>query len=111
MLGAIVMGIGMALEEESHMDERLGRLMNHDLSEYHVPVNPDIHDIEVLFVEEKDDIVNPLGAKGLGEIGIVGVAAAVANAIFHATGVRVRDLPITIDKVMAGLRSEAISWF
>ncbi len=109
VLGAIVMGIGMALEEESHMDERLGRFMNHDLSEYHVPVNADIHDIEVLFVEEKDDIVNPLGAKGLGEIGIVGVAAAVANAIFHATGVRVRDLPITIDKVMGGLRSEAIS--
>ncbi|MFL6416903.1 MAG: molybdopterin cofactor-binding domain-containing protein [Bryobacteraceae bacterium] len=109
VLGAIVMGIGMALEEESHMDERLGRFMNHDLSEYHVPVNADIHNIEVLFVEEKDDIVNPLGAKGLGEIGIVGVAAAVANAIFHATGVRVRDLPITIDKVMSGLTSKAIS--
>jgi xanthine dehydrogenase YagR molybdenum-binding subunit len=108
VLGAIVMGVGMALEEESHMDERLGRFMNHDLSEYHVPVNADIHDIEILFVEEKDDIVNPLGAKGLGEIGIVGVAAAITNAIFHATGVRVRDLPITIDKVMSGLKPEAI---
>ncbi len=74
--------------------------MNHNLAEYHVPVNADIHDIEVIFVEEKDDIINPLGAKGLGEIGIVGVAAAVANAIYHATGKRVRALPITIDKLL-----------
>ncbi len=74
--------------------------MNHNLAEYHVPVNADIHDIEVIFVEEHDDIVNPLGAKGLGEIGIVGVAAAIGNAIYHATGKRVRDLPITIDKLL-----------
>ncbi len=74
--------------------------MNHNLAEYHVPVNADIHDIEVIFVEEHDDIIVPLGAKGLGEIGIVGVAAAIGNAIFHATGKRVRDLPITIDKLL-----------
>jgi xanthine dehydrogenase YagR molybdenum-binding subunit len=74
--------------------------MNHSLGEYHVPVNADIHDIEVIFVEEHDEIVNPLGVKGLGEIGIVGVAAAIANAVFNATGKRIRDLPITLDKLL-----------
>jgi xanthine dehydrogenase YagR molybdenum-binding subunit len=74
--------------------------MNANIAEYHVPVNADIHDIEVIFVDEPDEMVNPLGIKGLGEIGIVGVAAAVANAIYHATGRRVRDLPITLDKVV-----------
>ena len=92
----------MALEEESVMDQKFGRYMNHNLAEYHVPVNADVRDIEVIFVEEHDSIVNPLGIKGLGEIGIVGTGAAIANAIFHATGVRVRDLPITLDKVLAG---------
>jgi xanthine dehydrogenase YagR molybdenum-binding subunit len=100
ILGAVVWGMGMALEEESVMDQKLGRFMNHSLAEYHVPVSADVQDIEVLFVEEKDEIVNPLGAKGLGEIGIVGVAAAIANAIFHATGKRVRNLPITPDKLL-----------
>ncbi|WP_299762066.1 xanthine dehydrogenase family protein molybdopterin-binding subunit [uncultured Pontibacter sp.] len=100
ILGGIVWGIGMALEEESFMDNTFGRFMNHNLAEYHVPVNADVHDIEVIFVEEHDEIVNPIGAKGLGEIGIVGVAAAIANAVYHATGKRVRDLPITLDKVM-----------
>ncbi len=74
--------------------------MNANLGEYHVPANADIHDIEVIFVDEPDAIINPLGIKGLGEIGIVGVAAAIANAICHATGKRVRDLPITLDKLM-----------
>ncbi|MFM9436735.1 xanthine dehydrogenase YagR molybdenum-binding subunit [Janthinobacterium sp. CG_23.3] len=100
ILGGVVWGIGMALMEHSATDHVLGRYMNHSLAEYHIPVHADIHDIEVIFVEEKDDIVNPLGAKGLGEIGIVGVAAAVANAIFHATGTRVRALPITPDKLL-----------
>ncbi len=100
ILGAVVWGIGQALHEESVVDQNFGRFMNHNLAEYHVPVNADIHDIEVIFVEEHDNIVNPLGAKGLGEIGIVGVAAAVANAVYHATGKRVRDLPITIDKLL-----------
>ncbi len=100
ILGGVVWGIGMALEEESLMDTTYGRFMNHNLAEYHVPVNADIHAIDVIFVEEHDEIVNPLGAKGLGEIGIAGVAAAIANAVYHATGKRVRDLPITLDKVM-----------
>ncbi|WP_051340402.1 xanthine dehydrogenase family protein molybdopterin-binding subunit [Azospirillum halopraeferens] len=98
--GAVVWGIGMALEEETIFDHTLGRCMNHDLAEYHVPVNADVPEIDVIFVDERDTVVNPLGAKGVGEIGIVGVPAAIANAIFHATGVRVRDLPITLDKIL-----------
>lgn len=100
ILGSIVMGIGTALEEESVIDHAFGRFMTHNLADYHVPVNADVHEIEVIFVEERDEIVNPLGAKGLGEIGIVGVAAAIANAVFHATGKRIRDLPITLDKLL-----------
>lgn len=99
IVGGLVWGIGQALHEETQIDHKLGRYMNHNLAEYHIPVNADIGDIEVFFVEEHDEIVNPLGSKGVGEIGIVGVAAAVANAIYHATGRRVRDLPITLDKV------------
>ena len=100
ILGGVVWGIGMALHEETLLDHNLGRIMNANIAEYHVPVNADVHDIEVIFVDEPDDIVNPLGIKGLGEIGIVGVAAAIANAIYHATGKRVRDLPITLDKLL-----------
>jgi xanthine dehydrogenase YagR molybdenum-binding subunit len=100
ILGGVVWGIGMALEEESLLDHRLGRFMNHNLAEYHVPVNADIHQLDVIFVEENDDVVNPLGAKGLGEIGLVGVAAAIGNAVFHATGRRVRKLPITLDTLL-----------
>ncbi|GAB3812009.1 hypothetical protein GCM10028895_02640 [Pontibacter rugosus] len=100
IMGGVVWGIGAALEEESVMDNKYGRFINHDLDKYHVPVNADVHDIEVIFLDEKDDIVNNLGAKGLGEIGIVSVAPAIANAIFHATGKRVRSLPITLDKLL-----------
>ena len=100
VIGGIVWGIGSALEEESVLDHRFGRFMNHNLAEYHVPVNADVQEINVIFVEEHDSIVNPLGVKGLGEIGVVGVAAAIANGVFHATGKRVRDLPITLDKVL-----------
>ena len=99
ILGGVVWGIGMALQEETLLDHRFGRFMNANLGEYHVPVNADIRDIQVIFVDEPDAIINPLGIKGVGEIGIVGVAAAVANAIYHATGKRVRDLPITLDKL------------
>ncbi|MDB6123255.1 MAG: Periplasmic aromatic aldehyde oxidoreductase, molybdenum binding subunit YagR [Pedosphaera sp.] len=99
VLGAAVGAIGMALEEESVVDQNLGRIMTHNLADYHVPVNADVYDIDVIFVEEHDTIVNPLGVKGLGEIGIVGTAAAIANAVFHATGKRVRDMPITVDKL------------
>ena len=98
--GAVVWGISKALEEETMMDDVLGRYMNHSLAEYHVAVNKDINDIEVIFVEEQDDVINPLGIKGVGEIGIVAVAGAIANAVYHATGVRVRSLPITMDKVL-----------
>ena len=100
IVGGVVWGIGQALHEETLIDHRLGRYMNHNLAEYHIPVNADIPEIDVIFVEEHDEIVNDLGSKGVGEIGIVGVAAAVANAIYNATGKRVRDLPITLDKVL-----------
>jgi xanthine dehydrogenase YagR molybdenum-binding subunit len=99
IMGSVVWGIGMALHEETVFDHKLGRIMNADIAEYHVPVNADVHDIDVIFVDEPDDKINPLGIKGVGEIGIVGVAAAIANAIYHATGKRVRDLPITLDKL------------
>ncbi len=99
--GAVVWGISQALHEETLSDHRLGRFMNHNMSEYHVAVNADIHDIDVIFVNEDDRVVSRLGAKGVGEIGIVGVAAAVCNAIFHATGRRIRSTPMTLDKVMS----------
>jgi xanthine dehydrogenase YagR molybdenum-binding subunit len=99
ILGGVVWGIGMALHEETVIDHRFGRIVNANIAEYHVPVNADVHDIKVIFVDEPDDS-NPLGVKGLGEIGIVGVAAAIANAVYHATGKRVRDLPITLDKLV-----------
>jgi xanthine dehydrogenase YagR molybdenum-binding subunit len=99
VMGSVVGGIGMALHEETVFDHRFGRIMNANVAEYHMPVNADIHDIKVIFVDERDDTINPLGIKGVGEIGIVGVAAAIANAVYHATGIRVRDLPITLDKL------------
>jgi xanthine dehydrogenase YagR molybdenum-binding subunit len=99
IMGAVVWGIGMALHEETLHDHEFGRIMNANIAEYHVPVNADVHDIDVIFVDEPDALVNPLGIKGVGEIGIVGVAAAIANAVYHATGKRVRDLPITLDKL------------
>ena len=101
--GAVVWGISQALHEETFTDHRLGRFMNHNYAEYHVAVNKDIHAIDVIFADEEDRIVSKqLGAKGVGEIGIVGVAAAVANAVFHATGKRLRTTPITPDKVLLG---------
>ena len=100
IIGGVVWGISMALEEETMPDHNLGRFMNHNLAEYHVAVNADIRDIDVIFVDEHDDKVSPIGVKGLGEIGIVGTAAAISNAIYHATGKRIRELPITIDKLL-----------
>ncbi len=99
-LGATVWGIGMALTEETQVDHRYGRIMNPNLAGYHVPVNADILEIDTSFVEELDTIVNPLGVKGLGELGMVGIPAAIANAIYHATGKRMRNLPITVDKLL-----------
>jgi xanthine dehydrogenase YagR molybdenum-binding subunit len=100
IVGSIVWGIGMALQEESVLDHAVGRFMTHNLADYHLPVHADVHDIDVIFVDEHDEVINPLGAKGLGEIGVVGVGAAIANAIYHATGRRIRDLPITLDKLL-----------
>src|SRR5207248_8033486 len=99
--GGVVWGIGMALLEETQIDPRSGRYLNADLAEYHVPVNADVGTIDVHFVPEPDAHVNPIGVKGAGEIGITGVAASIANAVYHATGKRVRDLPIKIERVMA----------
>jgi xanthine dehydrogenase YagR molybdenum-binding subunit len=100
IMGGVIWGISMALHEESFLDHHQGRFMNHDYAEYHIPVHADTPDIEVIFVREDDPVINPLGVKGLGEIGIIGVAAAVANAIFHATGKRIREFPITPDKLL-----------
>ncbi len=99
-MGGIIMGIGMALMEETLTDPDLGRVVNPNLAEYHVPVNADIPKIDIHIIDEEDPHVNPIGTKGIGEIGITGVAAAVANAVYHATGKRIRNLPITPDKVM-----------
>jgi xanthine dehydrogenase YagR molybdenum-binding subunit len=100
LLGGVVWGLGMALTEESVLDPRNGRFVNANLAEYHVMVNADIGDIDVAFVDEVDPHVNSLGAKGLGEVSMTGVAGAVANAVFNATGRRIRDLPITLDKLV-----------
>lgn len=97
--GGIVMGIGMALSEETLFDERRGRIINRSLAEYHVPVHLDVPPIDVIYTDIPDEHM-PLGARGVGEIGITGVAAAIANAVFNATGKRVRDLPITLDKLL-----------
>jgi xanthine dehydrogenase YagR molybdenum-binding subunit len=99
-IGGVVWGIGMALQEATEIDHRYGRIMNPNLQHYHVPVNADVHRIETMFVEEDDKIVNPLGVKGMGELGMVGIPAAIANAVFHATGRRIRELPITPDKLL-----------
>jgi xanthine dehydrogenase YagR molybdenum-binding subunit len=97
--GGIVMGIGAALSEEALVDPRTGRIMNAGLAEYHVPVHADVPAIDVEWLDEPDPTA-PLGLLGVGEVGITGVAAAVANAVHHATGVRVRDLPITLDRLL-----------
>lgn len=99
-IGGVVWGIGMALTEATEIDHRFGRIMNPNLQHYHVPVNADVHEVETIFVEEDDTVVNPLGVKGMGELGMVGIPAAIANAVFHATGRRVRELPITPDKLL-----------
>ena len=102
-IGGIVFGIGAALSEELVHDPRDGRVVNNDLAEYHVPVNADVPMMDIQFLPERDVWANPLQAKGIGELGISGAGAAVANAIYNATGVRVRDYPITLDKLLAGL--------
>ncbi len=100
VIGGVVWGIGMALMEEGVIDHRYGRWVNNNLADYHVPVHADVPHIDVLFVDKPDPLVNPIGAKGIGEVTMVGFAAALANAVFHATGKRVRELPITSDKLI-----------
>jgi xanthine dehydrogenase YagR molybdenum-binding subunit len=107
VIGAMTMGVGAALMEELAVDKRQGFFVNHDLAGYEVPVHADIPHQDVIFLDETDPISSPLKAKGVGELGICGVAAAVANAIYHATGVRVRDYPITLDKLLDGLPAAA----
>ena len=97
--GGIIMGLGLALMEETQVDERSGRIMNPSLAEYHVPVHMDVPEIDVIWTDIADPH-SPLGARGIGEIGITGVGAAVANAVYNATGKRIRDLPITLDKLL-----------
>jgi xanthine dehydrogenase YagR molybdenum-binding subunit len=99
-IGGMTMGLGMALFEETRRDDRSGRVMNANLAEYLVPVHADVPATEAILVEEVDPHVNEIGTKGIGEIGIVGAAAAIANAVYHATGIRIRSLPITPDKLL-----------
>ena len=103
VIGAMTMGVGAALMEELAVDKRYGFFVNHDLAGYEVPVHADIPHQEVIFLDETDPISSPMKAKGVGELGICGVGAAIANAIYNATGVRVRDYPITLDKVLMGI--------
>ena len=100
ILGGVVWGLGMALEEETAIDQKLGRFINHNLAEYHVPSQADVADLRADWIDEHDPHVNAMGTKGIGEIGIVGTAAAIVNAAWHATGVRVRDLPVTLDALL-----------
>jgi xanthine dehydrogenase YagR molybdenum-binding subunit len=102
-LGGMTFGIGAALSEELVHDPRNGKIVNRDLAEYHLPVNADVPQLEVRFIEERDPHANPLQAKGIGELGISGAGAAIANAVYNATGVRIRDYPLTLDKIIAGL--------
>lgn len=107
LMGGMVWGMSTALHEEGLLDTRMGRIANNNLAEYHVPVNADVGTLDVLFVGEPDLRFNPVGVRGIGEIGITGVPAAIANAVYHATGVRVRDLPLTLDKVVPQMNSLA----
>jgi xanthine dehydrogenase YagR molybdenum-binding subunit len=101
LLGGMTMGLSMVLHEESVLDPRFGDYVNHDFAEYHIATNADVGTVDVTWIDEDDPHVSPMGAKGIGEVGIVGTAAAIANAVYHATSIRIRDLPITLDKLLS----------
>jgi len=100
LLGGMIMGMGMALHEEGVLDPAVGQWVNHDLAEYHIPAHADVEWIDAAWIDERDEQINPMGSKGIGEIGIVGSPAAIVNAVWHATGVRIRDLPVRLDKLL-----------
>ena len=100
-IGGMTMGLSMALHERSVMDARFGEVVTHDFAEYHIAAHADVEDIDAIWLDESDPHSNAMGSRGIGEIGIVGVAAAIGNAVWHATGIRVRDLPITPDNLLA----------
>jgi xanthine dehydrogenase YagR molybdenum-binding subunit len=100
-IGGMTMGLSMALHEHSVMDARFGEVVTHDFAEYHIAAHADVEDIDAMWLDESDAHSNAMGSRGIGEIGIVGAAAAIGNAAWHATGIRVRDLPITPDKLLA----------
>ena len=106
-IGGMIFGVGAALHEDLVTDTRFGLFVNHDLAEYHVPVNADIVQLDAMFLLELDPASNPLRSKGIGELGICGAGAAIANAVFNATGIRIRDYPLTLDKVLAGMERRA----
>jgi xanthine dehydrogenase YagR molybdenum-binding subunit len=108
LMGGMVWGLSAALHEEGVIDDRWGQFVNRDLAGYHFPVHADMPKIDVVWLDGRDDTVNPLGSKGLGELSICGSGAAIANAVYNATGIRVRSFPITLDKLLKGLTAEAI---
>jgi xanthine dehydrogenase YagR molybdenum-binding subunit len=99
LIGGMTMGLSMALHEASAMDPQFGDYPNHDLAGYHIAAHADVQDIDAVWIDEEEPDLGPAGAKGIGEVGIVGTAAAIASAVYHATGIRVRDLPIRLDKL------------
>ena len=100
LIGGMTMGLSMALHEQSVVDPRFGHVVNHDFADYHIAASADVEAVEAHWIDEHDPYVNPMGTKGIGEIGIVGTAAAIVNGVHHATGLRVRDLPVTPDKLL-----------
>lgn len=103
MVGGMIWGVGAALTEETILDRRRGHFVNRDLGDYHMPCHADVPDIDAVFLDEHDDKANPFGAKGIGELGNCGASAAIANAVYNATGIRIRSFPITLDKLLPRL--------
>jgi xanthine dehydrogenase YagR molybdenum-binding subunit len=106
-IGGMTFGVGAALEEDMVLDPRFGYFVNHDLAEYHVPIHADVPEIDAIFLAELDTKSNPLKSKGVGELGICGAGAAIANAVYNATGTRIRDYPLTLDKILPTLPTQA----